>query len=50
VVVSYAGINDEAQLPYIDYAKVFSNYLLSHGMNRQQLDALVQVIKKTDNE
>ena len=46
----YAGINDEAQLPYIDYAKVFSNYLLSHGMNRQQLDALVQVIKKTDNE
>jgi hypothetical protein len=29
----YAGISDEAQLPNVDYAKAFSDYLLSHGMN-----------------
>lgn len=40
----YADINDEAQLPNVNYAKAFSEYLLSHGMNQQQLDALVQVL------
>ena len=38
----YAGVDDEAQLPYVDYAKAFSDYLLSHGMTRQELDALIQ--------
>ena len=40
----YAGIEDESQLSCIDYAQAFSNYLLSHGMSQQQLDALVQVL------
>mgnify|MGYP002523783563 FL=1 len=40
----YAGVNDEAQLPNIDYAKAFSDYLLSHGMSQQQLEALVQAL------
>lgn len=40
----YAGVNDEAQLPNVDYAKAFSAYLLSHGMNHQQLNALIQVL------
>ena len=40
----YAGISDEAQLPNVDYAKAFSDFLLSHGMSRQQLDALIQVL------
>lgn len=40
----YAGVNDEAQLPYIDYAKAISNYLLSHGMSPEQLNALVQAL------
>jgi len=40
----YAGIDDEAQLPNIDYAKAFSDYLLSHGMSHEQLDALVQAL------
>jgi len=40
----YADIDDEAQLPNIDYAKAFSDFLLSHGMSRQELDALIQVL------
>jgi hypothetical protein len=40
----YAGISDEAQLPNVDYAKAFSDYLLSHGMSQEQLDALVQAL------
>jgi hypothetical protein len=40
----YAGVNDESQLPNIDYAKAFSNYLLSHGMSQQQINALIQVL------
>jgi len=40
----YAGVSDEAQLPHIDYAKAFSDFLLSHGMSRQQIDALIQVL------
>ena len=40
----YAGVSDEAQLPNVDYAKAFSAYLLFHGMNHQQLDALIQAL------
>ena len=40
----YAGVSDEAQLPDVDYAKAFANFLLTHGMSQQQLDALVQVL------
>lgn len=40
----YAGVDDESQLPNIDYEKAFSGYLLSHGMSQQQLDALVQAL------
>lgn len=40
----YANVDNEAQLPYVDYAKAFSKYLLSHGMSQQQLDALIQVL------
>ena len=40
----YAGVDNEEQLPNVDYAKAFSNYLLSHGMSQQQLDALVQAL------
>ena len=46
----YAGVSDETELPNVDYAKAFSDYLLSHGMSRQQIDALIQamtVYKKT---
>ena len=45
----YAGVNDEAQLPNVDYAKAFSAYLLSHGMNHQQLDALIQALTTPKN-
>lgn len=40
----YADISDEALLPNVDYAKAFSNYLISHGMSQQQLDALIQAL------
>ena len=40
----YAGVNAEAQLPDVDFAEAFSDYLLSHGMSRQQIDALIQVL------
>ncbi|MBR5393586.1 MAG: tyrosine-protein phosphatase [Bacteroidaceae bacterium] len=43
-LMHYAGVSDEAQLPQVDYAKAFSDYLLSHGMSRQQLDALVNAL------
>lgn len=43
-LMHYADVSDEAQLPNVDYAKAFSTYLLSHGMDRQQLDALVQAL------
>lgn len=38
----YAGVSSEAELPKVDYVKAFSNYLLSHGMTSQQLEALIQ--------
>jgi hypothetical protein len=40
----YAGVSDEAQLPTIDYAKAFANYLLTHGMTQQQIEALVKAL------
>ncbi len=40
----YAGVSDEAKLPGIDFAKAFSDYLLSHGMSKGQLDALIQAL------
>ena len=40
----YASISDEAQLPKVDYAKAFADYLLSHGMSQQQIDALVHAL------
>ena len=40
----YAGVDDESQLPNVNYVKVFSDYLLSHGMSQQQLDALIQAL------
>ena len=46
----YAGIDDEAQLPNVDYAKAFSNYWLSHGMNNQQLEALILALTKQKND
>lgn len=42
----YAGVDNEAQLPNVDFAKAFSNYLLSHGMSQQQLDALIQALSR----
>lgn len=38
----YAGVDDDARLPAVDYRKSFSEFLLSHGMNRQELDKLIQ--------
>lgn len=43
-LMHYAGVDDESQLPGVDYAQAFSAYLLSHGMSQQQLDALLQVL------
>jgi len=33
----YAGLSDESQLPGTDFAKAFSDFLLSHGMDREIL-------------
>ena len=46
----YADVNDEAKLPNTDYAKAFSNYLLTHGMSQQQLDALVQALTVSNQQ
>lgn len=40
----YAGVDDESQLPNVDYAKAFSSYLLAHGMSQEQLNALIQAL------
>lgn len=40
----YAGVDNEAKLPGTDFANAFSNYLLSHGMSRQQLVALIRAL------
>ena len=46
-LMHYANVSDEAQLPNVDYSKAFANYLLSHGMTQQQLDALIQALTNT---
>ena len=46
----YADVNDEAKLPNTDYSKAFSNYLLTHGMSQQQLDALVQALTVSNQQ
>ena len=43
-LMHYSSVYDEAELPKVDYAKAFSNYLLSHGMSQPQLDALIQAL------
>ena len=40
----YAGVSDEAQLSALDYKKVFTDYLLSHGMPPEQLQMLVEAL------
>ena len=40
----YADVSDEARLQDTDFSTSFSDYLLSHGMNREQLDALIQAL------
>ncbi|MBP5137148.1 MAG: tyrosine-protein phosphatase [Paludibacteraceae bacterium] len=40
----YAGVNNESQLPNIDYAQAFSTFLLNHGMTQLQIDALVHAL------
>lgn len=45
-LMHYAGVEDEAQLPNVDYAKAFSSYLLSHGMTQQELDNLIEALTK----
>jgi len=35
----------ESKIRNVDYAKAFSDYLLTHGMNPQQLDALIQALQ-----
>ncbi len=46
----YADVIDEDQLPSVDYAEAFADYLLTHGMTQQQLDALVEALTgKTPN-
>ena len=48
-LMHYAGIDDEAALPNVDYAEAFRAYLLSHGMSQQQLDALIQALTISAN-
>lgn len=43
-LMHYAGVSDERKLPEVDYAKAFSQYLLSHGMTQQQIDALIKAL------
>lgn len=45
-LMHYAGVSDETQLSDVDYARAFSDYLLTHGMNQQQLDDLIQALTK----
>lgn len=46
----YAGVDDEAKLPYVDYAKSFCDFLLSHGMSKQQIDVLIQALTAGMND
>ena len=40
----YAGIDDESQLPHVDFATALADYLLTHGMTRPELDALIRAL------
>jgi len=40
----YAGISDETQLPDIDFAQAFTNFLLTHGMSQDQINALISAL------
>lgn len=42
----YTGVKDPAQLRTIDLKKAYSDYLLSHGMNQAELDALIDAFTK----
>lgn len=44
-LMHYANVSDEALLHDVDYEKSFSDYLLNHGMSKEQLDALVQALR-----
>ena len=46
----YAGVEDEKQLPEVNYAEAFGAFMLKHGMTQQQLDALVQVLTATGTD
>ena len=45
-LMHYADVTDDALLPEVDYAEAFARYLLSHGMTRPELDALLQALGK----
>lgn len=40
----YAGISDETLLPDIDFAQAFTNFLLTHGMSQDQINALISAL------
>ena len=44
----YANTDDESLLQDTDFADVFSQFLLSHGMSQEQLDALIHALTATD--
>ncbi|MBQ9705998.1 MAG: tyrosine-protein phosphatase [Paludibacteraceae bacterium] len=43
----YAGIDNEALLPDVNFAEAFAAFMLEHGMTRQQLDSLIQTLTET---
>ncbi len=40
----YADVEDEAELPNVDYGKAFASFLLNHGMTQEQIDRLVDTL------
>lgn len=43
-LMHYANVDDEALLPKTDFAKAFADYLLSHGMNAEELHMLISAL------
>ena len=43
-LMHYANTDNPADLKGLDYGKAFADYLLSHGMNEQELDKLVKAL------
>ena len=43
-LMHYAGVDEETQLPDVDFSKAFASYLLAHGMSQEQLDALIKAL------